>query len=33
MELFIIQEAVKGIAIFVSLGIVYATLTILFGGW
>lgn len=32
MELFIIQEAIKGVAIFASLSIVWAVLNILFGG-
>jgi len=32
MELWIIQEAVKGIAIFTSLAIVWAVLIILAGG-
>jgi hypothetical protein len=30
--LFIIQEAIKGVAIFASLGIIYSVLSILFGG-
>lgn len=31
MTLIIIQEAIKGVAIFTSLGIVWAVLSILFG--
>lgn len=32
MVLFVIQECVKGVAIFVSLGIFYGVLSILFNG-